>query len=44
MSEKLETIYQDIIKSNPTLTKERFLEVIRESNLVRIAVIAFSRE
>ena len=44
MTEKLEIIYQDIIKSNPTLTKERFLEVIGESNLVRIAVLAFSRE
>lgn len=44
MSEKLETIYQDIIKSNPTLTKERFFEIIDESSLVRIAVLAFSRE
>lgn len=40
---KLDIIYEDVIKSNPTLTKEKFIEIINENNLVRIAVLAMAR-
>lgn len=40
---KLDIIYKDVIKSNPTLTKEKFIEIINENNLVRIAVLAMAR-